>query len=174
LSTTTEHVPALYEIAAEYADAARRLAETDLDEQAVADTLEGLHGEFAVKASGIGAITLNLEAAADSVDVVIERLKARQGAMRARAARIRDYLKTCMEAAGVTKIEANDHSFALTIKKNPPKVILDEAWGPIPEEYERVIPEKREPDKARIKDALKEGTLLPFAHLETGTRLEVK
>lgn len=174
MQTEKEHVPALYEIAADYRAAALALAEMDMDDQAVADTLDGLHGELSVKAAGIGAIVLNLEAAAESVAIVRARLTDRMQSMEARAIRIREYLKTCMESAGITRIEANDHSFSLVIKKNPPKVVLDETWGPVPAEYERVIPEKREPDKKRIGDALKAGDVLPFAHLEHGTRLDIR
>lgn len=174
MSEQQEHVPALYEIAAEYRAAANALAEMDMAEQAVADTLAGIEGELSVKATNIAAFVLNLEAASESVDAVIQRLQARRGAMETRADRIREYIKTCMEAAGITKIEANDHSFALTIKKNPPKVVLDETWSAIPKEYERVIPERIEPDKKKIAEALKAGTPLAFARLETGTRLEIR
>lgn len=174
MSTEKSAVPALYEIAAEYRHAADALAEMDLDEAAVIDTLAGLEGELAVKAASIGAIVLNLEAASDSIELVRQRLEARSVALAARAERIRVYLKTCMDAAGITKIEANDKTFALTVKKNPPKVVINETWGAIPPEFERVIPERREPDKKKIGDALKAGEPLPFASLEQSTRLDIR
>ena len=43
----------LYKIAADYAEAAARLAETDLDEQTIADTLEGLAGDLRDKAIAV-------------------------------------------------------------------------------------------------------------------------
>ena len=58
---------ALYEIAAEYRDAATKLAELDLDAQTVADTLEGLSGDLETKAQNVAFFVRNLEATAAAI-----------------------------------------------------------------------------------------------------------
>ena len=56
----------LYKIAADYAEAAARLAETDLDDQTIADTLEGLAGDLRDKAIAVASVIRNMEADAKS------------------------------------------------------------------------------------------------------------
>lgn len=77
--------------------------------------------------------------------------------------RLMDYMKKNMEVADLKKIETPIGTFR--IQKNPPSVeIVPEA---IPDDFMRVIPEKREPDKKKILDALQEGYDVPGAKLIT-------
>ena len=52
-------LPTLYELADEFKDALENL--TDLDNQAVIDTLESLEGEFKLKSSNVAKYIKNLE-----------------------------------------------------------------------------------------------------------------
>ena len=58
---------ALYELAAEYRADCEKLADMDMDEQTLADTLEGLSGELEVKAQNVIMFTRNLEATAAAI-----------------------------------------------------------------------------------------------------------
>ena len=165
----------LYEIAAAYRNA---LAVFDdeglqLSPDVIRDTLDGLIGAFEDKARAVAAYVLNLEAEAEAVAAAEARLKARRQSLEKRAAWLRDYLKTNMEAAGVTEIAAADRTFRVRVRLNPEAVELDGSLPELPAEYvrEKVI---REPDKAAILAALKAGKEVPGARLVRRTRLEIK
>lgn len=163
---------ALYNIAAEYREAAEKLSDLDLDEQTIADTLEGMSGELEVKATNVAFFARNLESLAASIKEAEAGMAARRKALENRAARMRDYLLNCMQLAGVQKIEGP--YFKLAQRENPPAVIIDEP-GLIPAEFMRQPdPPPPAPDKTAIKEALKAGTEVPGAHLARGVRLEIK
>ena len=165
-------LPALYVLSGEYLQAAERMAELDLPEEVIADTLEGLRGDLETKSTNVAMMVRNLEAASDAIKVAEANMANRRQAIEKRAARIREYLKSNMEKAGITKIECP--LFALTIKKNPASVeIVDVAL--VPDEYRRIPPiPLPEPDKKAIKAALDEGKDVPGAKMKQTTRLEIK
>lgn len=162
----------LYQLADEYVEALRAMAEMELDEQTVADTLEGLSGELQVKATNVAMFVRNLEATADAIKAAEQQMAARRKAIENRAKRIRDYIQSQMEKTGISKIECP--YFKLAIRDNPPSVVVDNADA-IPEEYMRQ-PETPPPapDKKMIGDALKDGIEVPGVHLERSKRLEIK
>lgn len=163
---------ALYQLADIYLADLNKLAELDLDEQTVADTLEGLSGELEVKATNVAAFTRNLEAAAEAIKGAEAQMSARRKAIENRAARLRQYLKDNMERTGILQI----HSplFALTIKKNPPAVHV-EALELVPMEFfNPPLPPPPVLDKKRVSEALKAGKDVPGCRLEQGTRLDIR
>lgn len=163
---------ALYDIAREYREAADKLADLDLDEQTVADTLESMGGELEVKATNVAFFTRNLEALAASIKEAEAGMAARRKAIENRAQRMRDYLLNCMQLAGVQKIEAP--YFKLAQRENPPAVVIDEP-GLIPAEYmKQPEPPPPSPDKTAIKAAIQQGKEVPGAHLQRGVRLDIR
>ncbi len=163
---------ALYQLGDVYLVDLSKLEELDLDEQTVADTLEGLSGELEVKATNVAMFVRNLEASAEAIKGAEAQMAARRKAIENRAGRIRQYLKDNMERTGILKIEGPH--FALTIKKNPPAVHV-EAPELVPAEYMKQQPPPPPAwDKNAVKDALKAGKDVPGCRLEQGTRLEIK
>lgn len=163
---------ALYEIAAEYRQAAEKLSDLDIDEQTIADTLEGMGGALEVKATNVAFFARNLESLAASIKDAEAQMAARRKALENRAARMREYLLTCMQLAGVQKIEGP--YFKLAQRENPPSVVIDEP-GLIPTEFMRQPePPPPSPDKTAIKAAIQAGKEVPGAHLQRGIRLEIK
>jgi len=162
----------LYLLADEYLVNLRTLADLDLDEQTVTDTLEGLSGELEVKATNVAAFARNLEASAEAIKNAEAAMANRRRSIERRAERLRDYLKSNMERVGILKIESPQ--FCLSIKKNPPAVHV-EAPELVPAEFMK-IPPPPPPilDKKAIGDALKAGDDVPGCRLEQGTRLEIK
>lgn len=144
------------------------------DAQAIADTIEAESLPLEVKAQNVAYAPKMLEAEADAIEAAAKEMVARAKAKRNRAANIREYLKTCMEVAGVSKIDCPH--FAITIKKNPPAVdVWDEKQ--IPAEFWRTpepVPPVAAPDKAAIKAAIQAGRDVPGAQLAQGTRLDIK
>ena len=162
----------LYVLADEYLIAAEKMADLDLDEQTIADTLEGLAGTLEVKATNVAMFIRNLEAGAESIKQAEEKMSARRKFIENRANRIRAYLKENMLRTGITKIECP--YFKLAIRDNPPSVVVD-APELVPKDYLRQPePPPPVPDKKLIAQAIKDGFDVPGAHLERGNRLEIK
>ncbi|MBB5414049.1 siphovirus Gp157 family protein [Paraburkholderia atlantica] len=165
----------LYAVAAEYRQAADTLAELDLDEQTLADTLESINGDLTTKSQNVAFVIRNLEAAAEQIGVAVEAMNARAQALEKRAERVREYLLQNMLMAGVQKIDCP--YFKLAVKENPPKVIVDNE-AQIPAAYMTdpapPPPPPAKPDKKLIAAALKDGFDVPGCRLERGKRLEIK
>lgn len=162
----------LYQLTDQYREL-QRLADTDeIDSQALADTLEGLTGEIQVKATNVAKFAANLEATAAAIDEASKKMAARGKALQARADHLRAYLKTQMEAAGISRIECPE--LVLAIRQNPPAVVVtDEAS--IPGDYWiEPPPPAKKLDKKMILEVLKHDGEVPGCHLERATRLEIK
>lgn len=162
----------LYRLADEYTQAAVKMADLELPEEVIANTLEGLAGELEVKATNVAMFVRNLEASADAIKQAEAEMASRRKAIENRAKRVRQYLQYQMERTGITKIECP--YFKLAVRDNPPSVVIDQE-GSIPERFMRVPePPPPAPDKKAIAEALKHGEDVPGAHLERGKRLEIK
>lgn len=163
---------ALYQLADLYLQDLQALANLELDEKTVMDTLEGLSGELEVKATNVAMFCRNLEASAEAIKGAEAQMAARRRAIENRANSLREYLKANMERTGILKIESQQLS--ITIKKNPPAVHV-EAPEMVPAEFIKIPPPPPPAvDKKAVADALKSGRDVPGCRLEQGTRLEVK
>lgn len=163
---------ALYELAHQYRADLEKLADLDLDEQTLADTLEGLGGELEVKAQNVIMFTRNLEATAAAIKEAEAQMAARRKALENRAAGLRRYVLENMQFAGIQKIECP--FFKLSIRDNPAAVEIYEP-GLIPAQFmKQPEPPPPSPDKTAIKAAITAGTEVPGAKLTKGTRLDIK
>jgi len=162
----------LYVLAQDFRAVAEKLADMDLDEQTLADTLEGMAGELEVKATNTAMMIRNLEASAAAIKEAEAAMAARRKALENRAARVKDYLLANMLVAGIQKVECP--YFKLAVRENPAAVEIYEP-GLIPAQYMRQPePPPPAPDKTAIKDALKDGQDVPGCKLTRGMRLEIR
>lgn len=165
----------LYQIAAEYREAANTLSELDLDEQTVLDTLESINGDLTVKSQNVAFVIRNIEAAAAQIDQAIAQMKDRAEKLEKRAARVREYLLQNMVFAGVSQIECP--YFKLTVRENPVSVIVDDEKQ-VPLNYftdpEPPPPPAPKIDKKLIAKAIKDGFDVPGCRTERKKRLEIK
>jgi hypothetical protein len=165
-------LPALYQLATEYRQSIEKLSELDLDEVTVRDTLDSLGGDLETKATNVAMFSRNLEALASSIKQAEEQMHSRRKALENRSARLKKYLLDCMEYAGISKVDSP--YFAISIKNNPPKVIIDEVDF-IPAEYMRhPPPPPPEPDKTLLAKFLKDGVEIPGCHLVQERRIDIK
>ena len=162
---------ALYVLAQEHHSLATKLADLELDEQTIADTLESISGDLQEKSVNVAKYFRNMEADADKIEEAAKAMIERARAIRKRSASLKQYLHTNMERAGITKIESP--WFVVSIKTNPASVKIDDE-SLIPSDYLREIPAKFEPDRKLIKSAIDDGYSVPGCHIERGTRLEIK
>jgi len=114
--------------------------------------------------------TLNI----DMLDSAIKELNARKKAMQARFDSLKEYLLINMQANGISEITAPNFTFTAKIKKNPHKLIIEDA-GKIPSEL-YVYPDAPPPypDNAKIKELLKSGAEIEGAYLQQDERVEIK
>jgi hypothetical protein len=162
----------LYVIAGEYTAAMNKLVDSDLPIEVINDTLEGLSGDLETKATNVAMFVRNLESPAEQIKVAEKAMADRRKAIEKKADSIRRYLKDNMQRCGINKIECPH--FALTLKKNPPSVVIDDVEA-IPAEFMVTpAPPPPAPDKKAIGDKLKNGEEVPGCRLEQGERLEIK
>jgi len=163
---------ALYELAAEFRQTAELLADMDLDPQTVTDTLEAAAFPVEQKAVQVAAFIRNLEASAEQIKQAEKAMADRRKAIEARAAHVKDYLLHNMRACGFTKV--THPNFVIAVKQNPESVVIEDERQ-IPMDYMRQ-PETPPPvpDKALIKQAIKDGYEVPGAKLMRSVRLDIK
>jgi len=180
MSTATKQRPAslsLYEIASEFrqTEAKLRDLDLDLDEQTIADTLEGQECDLVDKLAAVMAVALSMEAEAAQIDsYVVQRAQRRVESLHKRAARLREYALDAM--VGCNRLEVAQPDLRFRVRENPPTCVIDDE-AKVPELYKNTetIPAfvKVTIDKAAIKAAIKSGVGVPGAHTEVKRRIEV-
>lgn len=162
----------LFEITRTYLEALDLFTDPEVEilPSVVTDTLEAIEGEFEIKAVNIAAFAQQMEAEAEAIKAVVEKMEKRRKALEGRARWLRDYVKIGLETMGWKQLK---HAwFVLSVQKNPPAVeVFDE--DALPTEFKRQIIETRI-DKTAIKGAITKGLNVPGARLVNGTRLAIK
>ncbi len=147
--------------------------EADVDMDSFVPALDAIEAHFSEKAGHVACYIRELEMESISIMEVAENAKTRAKRLAERAGKLRDYLQYQMQKAGMKKIA--DPRITLALKKTPPSVFIPTLDSiPAEERFWRVIPEKREPDKTAIKEALKLGAIVGDCELRSGERLEIK
>ena len=159
----------LYELTDEYLQLLQWAEEEDLDEQALADTLDGLGAEIEDKADGYAKVIASLNADIDGIKAELDRLKDRKTRIEANVKRMKSALQGAMTATGKTKFKTALFSFS--VQKNPPSAVLDDEKM-LPAWY--FIPQDPRIDKASILKDLKDGKEVQGAHLEQGESLRIR
>ena len=161
----------LYDLAAEYRAVADKLHDSELDDQTIADTLDGLSGDLQTKAQNVGFVIRNLESMADQIKQAEDAMEKRRRALEGRVKGLKGYLLSNMLMAGISKVESP--YFVLSVRNNPESVVID-AESQIPDDYMREVPATYSPDKTLIKQAIKDGKDVPGCHLTRTQSLQIK
>lgn len=166
-------LPTLYEIATEYRAITDALMDADLDEQTIADTLEGERWPLELKARNYAAVIGNLAATAEAIQAAEEQMAMRRKALERRVDWLKRQLKDGMELAGITRVESPH--FVISIQNNSVESVEIDEPGLLPADYWRQPPPPPpEIDKAAIRTAIKSGFDVPGARLTRGTHLRIK
>ncbi len=161
-------LPVLYEIAKDYKDALEEL--TDIEDEAVVDTLEGLKGTLETKSENIIKYTQNLNSTIHAMKEAEKSMAERRKKLEKKVLGIKQYVKNVMEENQINKIETVN--FDLSIRKNPPKAVIEDQEM-IPKDFvETHITEKININK--VKEELKKGASVQGARLVQETRLDIK
>lgn len=108
----------LYELTAEF-DALMQRSEEGED---VESALATLQGDIEYKAGGVVRVLRNLEADAEAYGAEEKRLSARRKTAEAQIERLREYMRSCMASAGITRIKCG--SFSVTLSPGQKRVVI--------------------------------------------------
>lgn len=154
----TQEFPALYQMLTE-----------EQDEQVFLDTFEGLIGELEAKAGGYVHVIKQIEMEINECDRVIDEFKRKKEIRANNIKRMKEALMTAMDAAGKDSIPAGEYTLKIAKNGGLQPMKID---GEVPDSFMKVI---YEPDNSKIREALKNGENLGFAHLEErGRHLNIK
>lgn len=160
----------LYELTGDYLKLLEFSMDANEDElQALADTMEAINGEIEDKADNYARVIGTLNSTACCIDDEIKRLQARKTAIKNNADRIKRNLENVMITTGKEKFKTAFYSFE--IQSNPEKLVIDDE-SKVPEAY--LIPQPAKVDNAGIKELLKAGNVLSYAHLEKTRSLRIR
>ncbi len=143
----------LYALTGQMAELAA-MADTDDEglKQAIQDTMDGIQGEFEVKADNIVMLRRNIEGDIGAIDAEIDRLTELKRIKNNSVTQISEYLRRNMEAANIKSIKRP--LFTITLAMGKEKVIVDNE-NAVPDDLTSVST-KIAPDKNAIAAKLKE------------------
>ena len=150
----------LYEIT----ESMRDLVSLDFNPDEIADTLDGLQLEFKDKANNIIALDECLKGDVVAINDAIKRLQDRKAAIASRQESLKEYLLTNMIGSDIKKIECP--LFTASVRKGVDHVVIDDLDS-LADEFVSVKTVVSA-SKVEIKKAIKAGSKVDGAHLETG------
>lgn len=151
----------LYQITHQLIGLQHLIDDGELDADVLNDTMEGLQGDLQLKAEGILAFVANIGSDVKAIDDQIKRLTSRKKTMTTQQEWLRNYLKTNMQAATITKITCP--LFSVTLGKAKPTAVVDDE-SLVPKKYKKTVPTTTQIVKADLLKALKKVSV-PGAHL---------
>lgn len=161
----------LYEIKAEYLGAIAVLEDSELPQDVIDDTLEGMQGDLNDKVLAVGAFVLNVDTDIKTLKDHKAIIDAKIKALSNRNDSLREYLRMNMEACGITKIEST--LFNVSLGK-PSKIVSITSQANLDSKYIKTVTTSS-PIKADIAKALKAGESVEGAELIDGkSRLTIK
>ena len=137
------------------------IQDEDLPEDVIADTIEGLEGEFQVKAENIGLLTQNWQSEIEQLEAYKRTIEQKIKAKKNRIDSLKDYLRGNMEATGIIKIDCP--LFAINCVQGRDMVAIDDE-SLIPDDY-ITVKDVTSPDKRKILEDLKQGIDIPGVSL---------
>lgn len=170
-------MPSLYEINQTYKSFLDQIASGDIPEEAIADTLEALDGEFDAKADDIACYIKQLLSDAQAIKAESENLAERAAAKKRKADSLQNYLYQQMKVRGKDKLETTRN--VLKIRKNPPSVQIDDeaafiGWAQTEHKTDFLTIKDPTVNKTAVKEALKAGMEIPHAQLVSSEKLTIK
>ena len=137
----------------------------------VTDTLLSLEGDIEAKAENTNKAIKMFAYNNAAIDEEIKRLQEIKKHNENAVERLKTGIENMMIA--LNKSEIKTPLFSAKWVKNPPKVVITDEKN-VHAKYLTYIPATTTVNKNALKEDLKNGIELPFAHLEQGRRLDLK
>lgn len=150
----------LYEIANSYAE----LENSGMEPEFIADTLDGIKGEFEDKVENILKLIKNEQAYAESLKAEAKSFSERAQVSQRKVDSLKEYLVSSIQTAGIKSVRAGSMAVSLRAPSKSVEVI-DVSKIPVDYvDFETVT----KPDKLAIKKLLEAGQEVPGCELKTG------
>ena len=169
----------LYEITQEYSDVLEAIAQVfeanpELDEAAkqtiIAENLSSVQQDFQSKAFALAGYILNLKLEQANVKELADKFTKRARYMDKTIAQLNDYLLTQMQQVNVPKL--SNAWMTIQIRNNPCRVIVEDETL-LADEF-KTTEVTIKVNKSAIGEQLKAGSIVPYTHLESSQRLDIK
>lgn len=157
----------LYELTAEF-DALMQRSEEGEDVEAALATLQG---DLEHKAGGVVRVLRNLEADADAYGAEEKRLTARRKTAEAQIERLREYMRSCMASAGITRIKCG--SFSVTLSPGQERVEIVDI-DKIDPKFVRTKTTRDADKRALLADYKATGEIQPGVEIHETTTLRIR
>ena len=169
----------LYEITQEYSDVLEAIdqvfeANPELDESAkqtiIVENLRGVQQDFQSKAFALAGYILNLKLEQANVKELADKFTKRARYMDKTITHLNDYLLTQMQQVNVPKL--SNSWMTIQIRNNPCRVIVEDETL-LSDDF-KTTEVTIKVNKSAIGEQLKAGSIVPYAHLESSQRLDIK
>lgn len=165
-------MPSMYELTADYKTVLDMAFDTEIDPQAIADTLESIAAEIEVKAENTVIIMKELEAEAAKLKAEEQRLNARRKVYENRVANLKQGLFDAMKTTGKEKFKTTLFSFSIAKNGGKIPVIVDVDTADLPDDLVTIT---EKPDLDAIAAFLEQNPESTLAHFgERGESLRIK
>lgn len=153
----------LYEITEAY----NSLLDADLDEEAIEQSLKVIDDEFDVKAENIAKLISSINGDIETLKSEERRLADRRRSYEKKIESLKNYLFNNLQMVDKKRIQTP--LYKISIQKNPAKLVVKDEKR-VPDEYFKTV---KRLDKAKLKDAVKDGLETDYAELvqEEGLRI---
>lgn len=168
----------LYEIQEQYESLLNAIAEGEIPEEAINDTLESIESEFSEKADNIACYIKSIYAEVDAIKEEAATLTERAKIKEHKVEKLKEYLLSAMKALKKDKIETTRNVIKVGIC--PPSVSIDGEneskfieWAK--NNNKDLITEKSPTiNKTAIKELLKKDKKLPYCSLIRKDKITIK
>lgn len=160
----------LYEIADTYQRFFDAVEEEEIPEEAIADTLEAIDGDFEDKADNIACLIKEFLTLSSAQKAEAEVLTSKANTNLNRAKRLREYLLKCMQQTGKRRVETSRNQ--ISIVKGRASLQVDDgafiSWAQKVGRDDLLNYKDPIPSKTAIKLAIDSGEKIPFAEMIEG------
>lgn len=162
----------LYEIKDLFIRFAEMVENGEIEEDAIADTLESIEGEFEDKADNIACLIKTFNAEAEAIKAEEKNLKERRERKERQAENLKEYLSGTMLFLGKSKVETPRN--VISFRKSTSLLIGDEAW--FMEKYPELVKTeiKTSIPKKDVTDLIKAGNEFVGAQLIEKQNIQIK
>lgn len=165
-------MPSMYELTADYKTVLDMAFDTEIDPQAITDTLESIAAEIEVKAENTVIIMKELEAEAAKLKAEEQRLNARRKVYENRVANLKQGLFDAMKTTGKEKFKTTLFSFSIAKNGGKIPVIVDVDTADLPDDLVTITEKPNLDAIAEFLESNPESTLAHFG--ERGESLRIK
>jgi hypothetical protein len=154
----------LFDLTADYLQILDMMDDPELDQQTLADTMEGIEGALEDKFDRYVYVYKQEQGDIDVLDETIKQLQARKKSKEENLKKLKKAMTDVMTVTGKLKFKTAQHSY--WVQKNPKSVVIDtENVRDIPEDY--LTFKEPEANKTAIQKAIEEGKdFSGLAHIE--------